>query len=87
MEEIHEILRESKERGYVTRKYTRRNPNGTYRLSASADGDLFNIRLNNDTLTVTGDVINALGWWENWDVTPERAEQLFLSHNIKRSTG
>lgn len=69
MEEIHDYLRENKERGYAKAVYTRRNPNGTYRLSASADGDLLNISVSGSTLTVTGDVINALGWWESWDIT------------------
>ncbi len=85
MEEIHDYLRENKERGYTKAVYTRRNPNGTYRLAASADGDLLNISVSGSTLTVTGDVINALGWWESWDITPTRAEQLFRAANIKRN--
>lgn len=85
MEEIHDYLRENKERGYANQRLTRRNPNGTYRLSASADGNLLNISVSGSTLTVTGDVINALGWWESWDITPARAEQLFRAANIKRN--
>lgn len=87
MEEIHEYMKENRERGYAEKKYCHRNPNGTYRLSASADGDLIQIRLSGETLTVTGDIINALGWWESWDVTPERAARIFQAANIKRSSG
>lgn len=87
MEEMHELLRENKARGYAQKKYTRRNPNGTYRLSVSAEGDLLNISVYGSTLTMTGDIINSLGWWESWDITPARAEKLFLAANIKRNTG
>ena len=65
---------------------TRRNPDKkTYRIPLS---DEIEVRLTSDRYgcTLYGDVVNALGWWESWGLTPAEAEKLFLSCGKKRSS-
>lgn len=83
---LFNIDRNKRERIPADTKHTRRNPDGSFRIPLSEQSE---IRISSDRYgcTVYGNVVNALGWWESWNVTAEEAEKIFLQHNKKRNAG
>ena len=80
MNEISEIMRPIKEKAYIGRRFTRRNPNGSFRIPINS-GCVFRIESDQYGCTIYGDIVNALGYFEEKTagMTAEEIEQLFRS--------
>lgn len=55
--------------------YTRKNPNGTYRIPEHAAGE-FRLQCQGGTCAFFGEHVNALGMYEESGLSPEQAQKL-----------
>lgn len=80
MSEMNEVLQSIKEKGDIGRRFTRRNPNGSYRIPID-NGCGLRIESDRYGCTLYGDIVNALGYFEERTagMSAEEIEQLFRS--------
>ena len=80
MNEIDEFRQSIREKAYIGKRFTRKNPNGSYRIPID-NGCGFRIESDQYGCTIYGDIVNALGYFEEHTagMSVDEIEQMFRS--------